>query len=449
MSDLIGQSVYSMWNARNKGSAEFVRFPTFFPAADGAEVSAENPQPGLWKVWGGYIDPGNKRAGSKYVPMQVFVLGADDKPEHKWRDGLKLAGTINGEPADVDTICQRWLGAEAISKATNTYFKEHGRWPEDLEPVSAAAKAEAAKREKEAYAAETAPPALSVELEPVPQTVEPAGTDARHQIGGNSGPAGVEPLKPERNPAALAIFRNHLITIEADVAESKAYLAKNPIRTKVDADKFENWRKRIDKAGKEAEAARKAENKPFDDVIAEINAAYKPVTTLAQTQSKAMGAVIDAWVKAEEKRLADEAAAAAKAKLDKEREAARLAAEEVARKHAEEVAAHEALKASDPVLAEITPEPEAPAPVPLPPAVMTPVVAPVPKVMVGTVGARRSVRAAPKTAVITDLAAAAKHLAGLMDKDLIALVQKRADAAAKAGVAFPGCVLSGAAEAAE
>lgn len=446
MSDLDGKSVYSMWNARNRGSSDYLMFPTEYPAED--EVSAENPQPGMWKVWGGYVDPDNKRAGSIRVPMQVWLVDEAGATAHNWRSGLKLAGTIDGQHADSRTICDRWLGSTAITKAVNAYYKEHGRWPEDLEPVGAAAKAEAAKKDKEAYAAATAPPALKLALEPVPQAVEPGGTEARG-IGDNSGPAGVEPLKPERNRAGLAIFRNHLITIEADVAEAKAHLARNRIETKVDADKVENWRKRIDKAGKEAEAARKAENKPFDDVIAEINASYKAIIAVAQTQAKAMGSEIDAWATAEQKRLDDEARAAAKAKLDKEREAARLAQEAAAKRHAEEKAAHDALKAADPVMAEITPEPEAPQPVQPIPAAMTPVVAAAPKVMIGTVGSRRSVKAAPKSAIITDLVAAARHLAGLQDKDLVALVQKRADAAAKAGVAFPGCVLSGAAEAAE
>lgn len=439
MSDLDGKSVYSMWNARNRGSSDYLMFPTEYPAED--EVSAENPQPGMWKVWGGYVDPDNKRAGSIRVPMQVWLVDEAGATVHNWRPGLKLAGTIGGQHADTKMICDRWIGATAITKAVNAYYKEHGRWPEDLEPVGAAAKAEAAKKDKEAYAAATAPPALKLALEPVPQAVEPGGTEARG-IGDNSGPAGVEPLKPERNPSALAIFRNARIEAEADIAESTAYYAKNKITTKVEADKAENWRKRIAGYAKSADTKRRDEKKPFDDVIKEIDSSYKAVIEAAEKQAKSIGALVDTWAKAEQKRLDDAAAEQARLRLAKEREAIRIAQEEAARKHAEEKAAHDALKNADPILAEITPEPEAPTPVTLPAATATPVVASAPKVMVGTVGARRSVREVPKTAIITDLFAAAKHLAGLNDPELIKLVQKAADKAAKAGVPYPGCILS-------
>lgn len=447
MSDLIGKSVYAMWNARNRGDSKYDVFPTVYPPREDGEVTLENPQCGMWKVWGGYVDPSNKRAGSFQVPMQVWLVDDVGTVVHNWRPGLKVVGTIAGEVADTQRICERWIGAAAITKAVSAHYKEHGRWPEDLEPVGAAAKAEAAKAAKEAYAAETAPPALKLELEPVPSAVEPGGTRAPG-IGDNSGPAGVEPMKPERNPAALAIFRNAKVEADADIAESVAYYAKNKITTKPEADKAENWRKRIAGYVKSATQARREELKPFEAVIDEINASYKTITEPADKQAKAIGALADAWAKAEQKRLDAEASAAAAAKLAKEREATRIAQEEAAKKHTEEVAARAELEKSDPALAMITPEPEAPAPVPLIPAAMTPVVASAPKVMIGTVGARRSVREAPKTAIITDLAAAAKHLAAGRDAELIKLVQKAADKAAKAGVAFPGCVLSGA-EAAE
>jgi hypothetical protein len=75
---------------------------------------------------------------------------------------------------------------------------------------------------------------------------------------------------------------------------------------------------------------------------------------------------------------------------------------------------------------------------PMPPA---PIVV-TPKILVGTTGNRRGAGSAAATATIVDLAAAAEHLAIIEHSELIALVQKCADRAAKAKASMPGIRMS-------
>src|SRR5262249_28989846 len=92
----------------------------------------------------------------------------------------------------------------------------------------------------------------------------------------------------------------------------------------------------------------------------------------------------------------------------------------------------------EPVLAHTDPEPV------LPTAPPPPVVVPVKAELVGT-GARRSgVREPIATATILDLEAAAAHFAKMRHPDMVALIQKLANAAARsrARVTVPGCKMS-------
>jgi hypothetical protein len=63
-------------------------------------------------------------------------------------------------------------------------------------------------------------------------------------------------------------------------------------------------------------------------------------------------------------------------------------------------------------------------------------------VLIGTQGNRRGMRAAPATATIVDLAKAAAYLAEIQHPDLIVLVQKVGNAAAKSRTQMPGVVMS-------
>lgn len=440
---LIGTSVYSAWNRALKPdpSKPTIILPTAYPSAkESGQGHDEDPQPGLWKVWAGYVDPANKRAGSIHKPLQIWLYDENrDVPVQVWKPGLKIAGLLDHtQNVDQDYILKRWIGAKAITKAERDFHKANGKWSDEPEVVAdKEAKAAAKKAEDERIAKLTAPPALAVKLEPVPEVPEAAGSVPGHNSGET---ASYTEMKSDSR--ALVVFRNVKVMIDSDIAEAVAYLAKNPIKTKIDADKAENWRKRIAAAGRDADAKRREEKKPIEELLDAIDARWQPLVKGAKAQSDAMTVVIDAWAKVEQKRLQDEAAAAAKAKLDKEREQTRLNNEAAAKQREAEEAEHAKLMKTDPIAALTAPLPEAPKPAPLPPVAATPVLAPAPRVMIGSQGSRRSVKEAPATAVITDLAKAALHLASLKDSDLIKLVQKRADAAAKAKVAFPGCVMS-------
>ncbi len=444
MSDLTGQSVYSTWNRAIKPdpSKPTVILPTAFPSVkDSGHGHDEDPQCGLWKVWAGYVNPSNKRAGSIHKPLQIWLYDDNrDVPVQTWKPGLKLAGLLDHtQNVDQDYILKRWVGAKAITKAERDFHKANGKWPDEPEVVAdKEVKAAAKKAEDERIAKLTAPPALDLKLESMPEPAVPAA--AGSVPGHNSGEtASFAELKSDA--LALVLFRNTKVTIDSDIVEAKAYYAKNKITTELEMHKAENWRKRIAAAGKDADLKRREEKKPLEALLEEIDNRWKPLVTGAKAQSDAMTVIIDAWAEAETKRKRAAAAAEAQLLLDKQREATRIANEAVAKQRAAEEAEHAKLMKVDPVAALASPLPEAPKLLPLPP-VATPVLASVPKVMIGTQGARRSVKEAAPTAMITDLAKAAAYLASIQDQDLIKLIQKRADAAAKAKTAFPGCTLS-------
>jgi hypothetical protein len=127
---------------------------------------------------------------------------------------------------------------------------------------------------------------------------------------------------------------------------------------------------------------------------------------------------------AEQKRRADE-----RERLEAERKQAEA---ERAKMEADDPIA--AMTGSLPELPELPPQPE-------PVETFAPVIE-TPKIMIGTTGNRRSAKAGPATATIVNLEAAALFYARQKNPDLIKLVQKLADKAAKAGAAVDGVRMS-------
>lgn len=221
---------------------------------------------------------------------------------------------------------------------------------------------------------------------------------------------------PGDNSGDLDTYQRMRAEILGDVADAEAFFAKNKITDKPLADKAEDWGARLVKSSREAEKARLAENEPLRRQIEENDKKWKAISGPALVRGEQLRAAAAAWGKAEV------------ARIQKEREAAA----EAVRKAREAQAAHDA----DGVVPEPEPEPEPELLLPPPPPV-----APPPKLMLGTgaSGNRRSVKtAAPETATITDLVAAASFFAKQQHPELLALVQKLADRAIKARAEIPG-----------
>lgn len=405
--------VYAYWRKRLTGEEAFdLMLPTSFPAVAG-KVSYENPQAGLWKIniGGGFRD--GVKQPKKYVPMQIWLQDAAGVVVHQWRDGLVIGGTIDGEPATADRIEQRWLGAVALSKADREFYLEHGRWPEDPpEPVNV-------------------PVRDLIELETVETTtVFPLGNTAPLAKGS----------VPGDNAGNLSTFQAMREQIKGEIAEAQIYFTKNPIKTKADADKCENWRKRIHDLMKKADAQRDAEKRPHDEAAAAVQKLWKPLIDEAKSAAGSLQATADIWVRAEQARLRKIAEDEARERLEEDRKRQAAEREKAAKERAEQEAQIAQIAADNPALADELPElPELP---PEPEPVPDVIVVDTPKIMLGTTGNRRSAKAAPATATIVDLKAAAAFYAEQKHPDLIALVQKLADKACKARSSIPGVAMS-------
>lgn len=291
-----------------------------------------------------------------------------------------------------------WLESAkgAVTKAAYDHRMKEGDWPESLPPL----------------------PSVTVKTEE---------TEAARGPGDNSGD--------------LDTYQRMRAEILGDVAEAEAFFAKNKITDKPLADKATDWGARLVKFAREAEKARLAENEPLRRQIEENDKKWKAISGPALTVGERLRKNAEDWGKAEVARIQKEREEeqrkqweAEQARLRQEREAAA----DAARKAREAQAAHD----PDGVVPE--PEPE-PAPEPellLPPP---PPVAPPPKLMLGTgtSGNRRSVKtAAPETATITDLVAAASFFAKQNHPELLVLIQKLADRAIKARAEIPGIQFS-------
>lgn len=317
-----------------------------------------------------------------------------------WRDGGNLIMWMNGEP--VDDPIQRgkvWLqvARHPVDKKDYDARIATGEWPSALPEIPSAAQK----------------------------------TEVTEQAPAVAGPGD--------NSKDLDTYQRMRAEILGDVAEAEAFFAKNAIADKALADKATDWGDRLVKSAKQADDARLAENAPLRRQIEENDKKWQGIIGPARVRGAALRTNAEAWGKAEIARLQKEAAAEAQRKWEAEQAELRrqrdLAREAEQKRRAEELAKADAdgvLPEPDPIPA---PEPELPLAPPPPP------VAPPPKLMLGsgTSGNRRSVKtAAPETASIVDLKAAAGFYASQNHPDLIALIQKLADRAIKARAEIPG-----------
>ena len=121
-------------------------------------------------------------------------------------------------------------------------------------------------------------------------------------------------------------------TIEDLWGEASLWLDGAKVDSQELADGIGNLLAMLRKAAKDADAARRDENKPFDDGKAEVQARYKPILTKAEQAEKACKAALQPWLQ----KKADEIEAKARA-----------AREEADRKRREAEAAIRAAGAAD------------------------------------------------------------------------------------------------------
>lgn len=323
----------------------------------------------------------------------------NQRPVAIWRDaGGFLHMTVGTTPVHGEDTGAMWLqcAKHPVPEPAYRGRVSTGRWPWDpTENVDPA-------------------PAKSDEAAPPPLPPAPGPREA----------------VPGDNSGDLTSFRAMAEQLVGDVEESKAHFLRNAIKTKTDADLCENWRGRLAKAVKALDLRRRAELTPLEDRAAEINARYKPTLQAARAQIDALDNLGQTWVRAERERLRKEREAEARAKCEAERAAAEAEAERLEAERAK-------LERDDPIAAAHTPRPEAPV---MPEA--PDIVVEAPKVLIGTGERRRGARAEVSTATITDLAAAAAYYAGVKHPELVALIQKLANQAARAKATVPGCVMS-------
>lgn len=331
-------------------------------------------------------------------------LGAE--PVAIWREG-GVVHMLRGRRYVSDDM-EAWIGCAKHPVSYEEYSARmaDGRWPSDPpEEVPAA----------EPIVDKARPPPAKIDENYAGSMQDPA------PMGHNSG---------DPNP-----FETQRAAIADQIAEARSYFHHNPIKTKTDADRCENWRQRIHAMAARFEEMRVAERRPLQEQLQAIQDRYLPTLKEAESVAAARGELDrlgQAWMRAERARQQQEAEKAAREEMEKRRLAA-----EVERKRIE--AEREKLRKDDPVAFETSPEPE----LPLVPDVVAPVV-PAPKVMIGTGGTRRGVREDPHTATITDLKALAAYYAGLNHPKLVELLQKLANDAAKSSARpqLPGVVMS-------
>lgn len=341
-------------------------------------------------------------------PQSGFFRHYIGTPVAIWRDGDVLTVLLDGDVVEGrPQQCKVWLQVAkgAVSKAAYDARVASGEWPSD--------------------APEIAPPA-SVKAEVAEAATETSASERTVGPGDNSGD--------------LDEYTRMRTEVLGDVAEARAYYARNKIENKDAADRAMDWSTRLVKAAREADKARLRENEPLRKQIAENDAKWKAISDEAAVVGRHLESLATEWGRAEAARLQKEAADRARAEQERLREEARKqreAAEAAEReRRAEAGGDHDA---DGVVLAD--PPQDDPEPMLLPPVVVE-----APKVMLGSgrAGNRRGVTAdsgTRKVPVITDLEAAAKFLAETRNKDLIDLVLRVGGKVAKAGGTFPGVAM--------
>ena len=377
---------------------------TYYRAALRGEfgpISEAKPESGFWKAYAGQTENGKKR----FVPLGIWQEDGQLVIEH---NGIRI------DAANRAQVARLWVSAAKSPCTRDDYmhYIEHGRWPADVTDAAIERKAARTRLGR----AET--------LETVA-----AETVVSETISIGDAAAAVVATLGHNSKAAIDDLAKLRSDIADDVAEMRGFYANNPIRNKTEADIAEDRRKRLADSAREADEARKAEKAPHQALADAVDAKWFPIIREAQSVAKEIDTKNRAWIGAEQDRLRKIAETEARKRFEAER-AVRIAAEE---KRRQELAAM-TVKAGHPPMpdvAEFVPEPMPPAPI-----VVTP------RILVGTTGNRRGTGSATPTAVIVDLSAAAAFLASTQHPDLVALIQKCADRAAKAKATMPGVRMS-------
>jgi len=369
-------------------------------------VTPDNPIPGYYKYRRNKDAPWEPCALWKPDPNGPMVCRVGTKQASRMEDPMRIW----------TWVADKRVGREEFFIAYNT-----GLWPSDPPPQAAKIVAPAQR------ATLSEPPPLKGG-HTKPESLEPYIRGP----GDNSGDlADFHRMEAEALTSVLQLasvlrtsplFREARAALEADANDAVAYFAANPIKTKADADKCENWRGRIMAAASKLEAQRKVEKAPFQQAADEIDQRFFPVIRGAKAQASQLESMGQAWVRAEDARRLKEAQEDARKQLEEEQAAALRERNALAEQLGEPLAA---------------PQP-----------IETPVVV-VERTLIGTGSRRKGAKAEKATAAIVDLKACAIYYAEQQHPALIELLQKLADKAAGAKAQVPGCVMSWQKQAAE
>jgi hypothetical protein len=257
--------IYGHWRAaQSGGSGPYL--PTYHD-----NDHAENPQPGLYKL--------RPAKGADHVLAQIWLIDVNCGVAHKWADGLKLAGVIDGKPATPDQIADRWMWMKAVSKADAAHYKATGNWPGDV-------------------------------------------PEAAPSIGHN-----VKELSLAEQISEYA----HM---------ALGWLTTTGIKDKTSADMAGNYRAKLLDFKKQADSAREDQVRPHLDAQREINAEFKPLIAEAEAAANQIRDALTVWMRAEQVRLEAEQRAKYEAERKAaEAERARLAAEQAKRMTDDPIAA--------------------------------------------------------------------------------------------------------------
>lgn len=194
-----------------------------------------------------------------------------------WKNEEKLMILVGNDFVDPEAFVQRWnfTWQNAVTKDAYDAFRETGRWPGEID---------------------------------VPA------------IGDNLAPDEFTELKDDINDS---------------VEQALKWLEEHKdLKTDEEADTAANWRDRLNKLGKRADAQRKEEKKPLADKVKEIdtkfNALVKQATGAADTLRTALTAFMRRKEEAERKRLAEERRKAEEERARQEAERKAIAEQDIA-----------------------------------------------------------------------------------------------------------------------
>lgn len=245
---------YAYWRTCLKNGGTAPEGTTFLPTYHG-NGTHEEPQPGIYRV--------RVTKGGPLVPVQIWLRADDGAVMNRFEDGCSLAGTIDGKPADADTLADRWIWCKAVSKSDHEHYKTNGVWPGEVETAGKAA-----------------------------------------GIGDNS-----------RDLSLAAQIRDYAET-------ALSWLRKaGGIKDKLSSDMAANYRAELLRLAKDADKQRETEKRPHDDAAKAVQAKWKPIIDDATFAANTIRDELTKWMRAEEARQE----AARRAKFEAEQRAVAIA----------------------------------------------------------------------------------------------------------------------------